>query len=73
MSLRQDLENVMRNFELISDVPCQVGESATWDAKAQRFLWADIPAGIGTMGSSGNASSEQPAAAPRATLADWSR
>jgi sugar lactone lactonase YvrE len=46
VSLRQDLEDVMRNFELISDVPCQVGESATWDAEAKRFLWADIPAGI---------------------------
>lgn len=36
----------MQEFETVADVLCQVGESATWDAQANCFLWADIPAGI---------------------------
>lgn len=36
----------MQNFETVSSETCQLGESATWDAEAKRFLWADIPAGI---------------------------
>lgn len=34
------------DYEFISNDPHQVGEGATWDAEAQKFLWADIPAGI---------------------------
>jgi sugar lactone lactonase YvrE len=37
---------VAYRFEIISEEPCQVGESATWDGETNSFLWADIPAGI---------------------------
>lgn len=33
-------------IETIAALHCQCGESAVWDAEANRFLWTDIPAGI---------------------------